>query len=258
MLLFKLLITPVLIGLIGIADRRWGSTVGGWLVGLPLTSAPVTAFVAIELGSGFARQMAVGILMGLISQALFCVAYTWLAQRVNWLASWLLGWMVFALSTSGLKLYTVALPIAFGAVISMLLLILWLWPPALDLPTSKSTPAWVLWGRMALGTSVVLLLSSSAQFLGPQLSGLLAPLPIFATVFAIFAHKLQGSQAAQTILHGVVVSSFACAVFFLVVSFGIERWGITLTFGSASIAAILTQAIALKSIKLVESQPAIN
>ena len=45
MLLFKLLLTPVIIGLVSLAGRRWGPAVSGWLVGLPLTSAPVVLFM---------------------------------------------------------------------------------------------------------------------------------------------------------------------------------------------------------------------
>ena len=67
MLIVKLTITTLLIELISLADRRWGATVGGLLLGLPLTSAPITAFVAIEVGRPFAAQMAAGILMGLLS-----------------------------------------------------------------------------------------------------------------------------------------------------------------------------------------------
>ncbi|HLI06681.1 MAG TPA: hypothetical protein VKV40_08945 [Ktedonobacteraceae bacterium] len=32
---FKLLLTPLLIGLVSLAGRRWGPAVSGWIVGLP-------------------------------------------------------------------------------------------------------------------------------------------------------------------------------------------------------------------------------
>ena len=35
LLVLKLILTPLLIGLISLAERRWGTRVGGWLVGLP-------------------------------------------------------------------------------------------------------------------------------------------------------------------------------------------------------------------------------
>ena len=50
LLVFKLLLTPLLIGLVSLAGRRWGPGVSGWLVGLPLTSAPVSLFLTLEQG----------------------------------------------------------------------------------------------------------------------------------------------------------------------------------------------------------------
>lgn len=245
MLVFKLLLTPLFMGLIGLADRRWGTTVGGWLVGLPLTSAPVSIFIALALGTTFASQMALGILLGLISQAAFCLTYAWLSFRVNWLFSWLIGWEVFGASTFAFEQISVPLPLLFLGVISSFALVLVLWPHSREQGASPKAPTWVLLGRMAIATGLVLVLTSIASLLGPHLSGLLSPLPIFATVFAVFAHKLQGGRPARHILHGVVVSSFACAVFFLFVAGMIQRWNIVATFGGATLLALLTQGAML-------------
>jgi hypothetical protein len=241
MLVFKLLLTPLLIGLISLADRRWGATVGGWLVGLPLTSAPVTVFVALELGTTFAAQMGVAILMGLLSQVVFCATYAWLSFRVNWLGSWPIGWAAFGVSTFVLQQIAMPLPLVFLGLISVLVLVLWRWPHSGGQADSPQAPAWAILGRMGVATSLVLVLTSTASLLGPRLSGLLSPLPVFATVFAIFAHKLQGGRPARQVLHGVIVSSFACAVFFLVVATGIEQWSLMVTFSGATIMALLTQ-----------------
>jgi hypothetical protein len=249
MIVFKLLLTPLFIGLIGLADRRWGARVGGWLVGLPLTSAPVTLFIALELGTTFASHMAMGILMGLISQAVFCLTYAWLSFRVNWLGSWLIGWGAFSASTFAFEQVSAPLPLVFLGVISSLVLVLFLWPQSGGRGGSSQTPAWALLGRMGIATSFVLLLTSTADLLGPHLSGLLSPLPIFATVFAVFAHKLQGGRPARQILHGVVVSSFACAVFFLLVAEYIEQWSIVATFSGATFFALLTQGSMLWLLK---------
>ena len=241
MLVFKLLLTPLFMGLIGLADRRWGSTVGGWLVGLPLTSAPVTIFITLELGTTFASQMALGILLGLISQAVFCLTYAWLSFRVNWLFSWLIGWGVFGASTFAFEQISLPLPLLFLGVISSFVLVLVLWPRSHEQGASLKEPAWAFLGRMATATGLVLVLTSIASLLGPHLSGLLSPLPIFATVFAVFAHKLRGGKPARQILHGVVVSSFACAVFFLFIAGVIQRWSIIATFSGATLLALLTQ-----------------
>ena len=76
MLLLKLILTPLLIGMASVAGRRWGPVVSGWLIGLPLTSAPVALFLAFEQGTTFASRVAQGTLMGLFSQAAFFAIFT--------------------------------------------------------------------------------------------------------------------------------------------------------------------------------------
>ena len=241
MLVFKLLLTPLFIALISLADRRWGAKVGGWLVGLPLTSAPVTLFITLELGTTFASHVASGVLMGLISQAIFCITYGWLSLWVNWVGSWLIGWGAFFAATFAFEQISPPLPLVFLGIISSLFLALFLWPKPGGQEVSTQAPAWATIGRMVMATTFVLVLTSTANLLGPHLSGLLSPLPIFATVFAVFAHKLQGARAARQVLHGVVVSSFACAVFFLLVAEYIGQWSIVATFSGATLCALLTQ-----------------
>lgn len=260
MLIFKLLLTPFLIGLISLADRRWGSRVGGLLVGLPLTSAPVTLFVALELGTPFASHMATGILMGLISQAVFCLTYAWLSFRLNWLGSWLVGWGLFGISTFVFQHVLLPLPLILFAVLSAFILVLLVWPRSNLQGVATRAPAWALWGRMVVATSFVLFLTSTAGLLGPQLSGLLSPLPIYSTVFAIFAHKLQGGVYARQILHGVIVSSFACAAFFVIVAVGIENWGILVTYCTATLCALFTQGVMVWLLKrrVISNQQRVN
>src|SRR5437660_5597437 len=128
MLAFKLLLAPVLVGLVSLVGRRWGPTVSGWLVGLPLTSGPVALFLALELGNAFASRAAQGTLTGLISVAAFCLAYSWLALRLNWLPTLLISWAAFFVSTFILEQFPPSLLLAFVAVIAVLALVLKLLP----------------------------------------------------------------------------------------------------------------------------------
>ena len=52
-----------------LAARRWGEAVGGWLVGLPLTSGPVAVFLALEQGPAFATDAAAASNAGVVAQA---------------------------------------------------------------------------------------------------------------------------------------------------------------------------------------------
>ncbi|MBL7590137.1 hypothetical protein INQ07_25710, partial [Escherichia coli] len=44
----KIVVTPTLMWAVSAAARRWGSLVGGLLSGLPLTSAPISIYLAAE------------------------------------------------------------------------------------------------------------------------------------------------------------------------------------------------------------------
>ncbi|HEY6411425.1 MAG TPA: hypothetical protein VIY29_28530, partial [Ktedonobacteraceae bacterium] len=81
MLILKLLLTPLFIAIVTLTGRRWGTLVSGWLVGLPLTSAPVILFLALEQGTTFASRAAQGTMSGTMSVACFCLAYSWLSLR---------------------------------------------------------------------------------------------------------------------------------------------------------------------------------
>ncbi len=77
----KLLLTPVLIAIATLAARRYGLALGGWLAGLPLVSAPVSIFLALEEGPEFAGSAARAGLLGLVAVAGFCLAYVLVARK---------------------------------------------------------------------------------------------------------------------------------------------------------------------------------
>src|SRR5215467_9882417 len=108
MLVFKLLLTPALIGLISLAGRRWGPAISGWLVGLPLTSGPITFLLALSHGDAFAAAVATGTLAGTLSQVAFCLAYAWLAVGLGrgWFVALLGATLAFAAGSAALQVLT--------------------------------------------------------------------------------------------------------------------------------------------------------
>ncbi|HEV2140327.1 MAG TPA: hypothetical protein VGT01_03975, partial [Candidatus Dormibacteraeota bacterium] len=117
-LALKLILTPLLVGAASLAARRWGSEIGGWLVGIPFTSAPVTFFLAIGPGPQFAARASVGILAGTLSQAAFALAYSWCARRLRWQAC-------LAAATGAFVVVTlVLLRVSAGAVVTFVVAVL--------------------------------------------------------------------------------------------------------------------------------------
>lgn len=215
-LALKLVITPVLVGVASLAGRRWGSAVGGWLVGIPFTSAPVAIFLALDPGPRFAAEAAVGIMAGAISQAAFCLGYSWVAQRRGWAVSLLAAGGGFAVAT--LVLNPVRPPAAetFVLVTVVLVVGLFLMPGRPDAGAEQTRfPRWDIPARMLVATLFVLVLTSAAPALGARLAGLLTPFPLYASVLAVFAHQFQGPDAAVGVLRGLLLGLFAFAAFFL-------------------------------------------
>jgi hypothetical protein len=101
-LVLKLVVTPLLIAAASLAGRRWGQAVGGWLVGLPLTSGPVAFFLALDHGVAFAAAAASGSLAGAVAEAGFGLAYAWSARR-GWPAALAAACVVFALIAAALQ-----------------------------------------------------------------------------------------------------------------------------------------------------------
>jgi hypothetical protein len=243
--LFKLILSPLLIGAVSLLGRRWGPAISGWLIGLPLTSGPVVLFLALDQGTAFATTAAQGIMPGIISVGIFCLIYSRLARHWGWLPTMLAGWLVVLGSTAVLSQVAVPAVVGFLAVVVALTTILRLLPESNGAALVSTPPRWEIPLRMVVATAFVLAVTGLAQLLGPHLSGLLAPFPIFATILSVFTHHGQGAAAAGRLLRGVVLGSFSFAGFFLVVAALLQPAGIGVTFLCASLVALAIQGASL-------------
>lgn len=248
-LALKLLLTPCLIAAATLSGRRWGPGVSGWLIGFPLTSAPVSVLLYLQHGPLFASQSAAGTLAGQASVCAFCLAYSTAARRWCWPASAGLGLLVFLLSTLVWTCFSLALLPVFAMVMVVIAVVARLMPRQVAPSVMIAPPAWDLPARMAVAAVFVVSLTTFAGAFGPQLSGLLSPLPIFGTVLAVFTHRAQGGAAAGQLLRGIVLGSGGFAVFFLVVGALLPGVSAIWTYLLATLAALLVNGFALRLIR---------
>lgn len=244
LLIFKLVATPVLLAAATFASRRWGETIGGFLVGLPLTSGPISVFLALEYGADFARQAAAGSLYGTIAQAAFCYAYFRFAPN---------GWPVaIACATSGFfaaALLTRASGVEYWQSFVLTLiavgLVLWRTPNDRSKSSTIAIPWWDLPFRMVLLTFLVISVTLIAPYIGATSSGIIASFPFIATILAIFSHRSFGPAAAQRIVRGMVTGLLGFSTFFVVLSFLLDRSGLVTAYLLATVGTFAVQAIVL-------------
>ncbi len=104
-------------------------------------------------------------------------------------------------------------------------------------------PSWDLPLRAGCALVLVLTLTAIAGWLGPRLSGLLAPFPIIATVLATFTHAQRGTAEALRLLRGMVAGFGAFALFCFTLAVSLRGLGTGAAFALATGIALGTQAL---------------
>jgi hypothetical protein len=99
--------------------------------------------------------------------------------------------------------------------------------------------------RAGCALALVLTLTAVAGWLGPQLSGLLAPFPVIATVLATFTHAQRGHGEAQHLLRWLLGGYGAFALFCFALAEGLRPLGIALGFALATAVALAAQGAVL-------------
>jgi hypothetical protein len=245
LLVLKLALTSALIAAATLAARRWGFVVGGLFAGLPLTSGPVSVFLALEQGKAFAAHAAQATLLGIMAVSVFCLAYIYTSRGLWWPESSLLALAFYFIATLGLsfvRLGAAAAALAVPVVIAVTLAATGTSPP---FPALRRRSKWDLPGRMLAATATVILITACAAFVGPVWSGLLSPFPVFACIMAASTHRQHSSVAAQHVLRGVLIGSFGFSAFFIIVEVFLQHADPTAVYAAATAAALTVNAAAV-------------
>ncbi|MGY2050731.1 hypothetical protein [Methylobacterium sp. JK268] len=228
----KLVVTPLLMGLVSLAGRRWGGLVGGVVAGLPLTSGPISVYLALEQGPAFAAGAAAGALQGLAAVMASYAAYAVASRRWGLAGSVLAGLGAYAAcAVALLRIGSDGLALA----LCLAALLVALRPEAGEgraaggaAPSRFDLPA-----RMAAATLLVLGVTGAAPHLGPTLSGLASPIPVLGWPLIVFAHRQGGGAEARATLRGIAAGSLGVVLFNLVVAHGLVRDGLLPTYALA-------------------------
>lgn len=240
--------TPILIAVASLVGRRWGSSVSGWLVGLPFTSGPVVFFIALDQGTSFAAATATAVLGGAIASVVFAFVYAQVAFRTKrrWPLCLGAGYLALVIVTFYLEFIEFSTVFAFIAAVLVLLLSIHFFPRFSIEASSTKYPRWDLPARMIAATLFVLLVTDFAGALGSHLSGLITPFPVYTSILAVFNQGSSGIGSALALLRGLLYGLFSFVVFFLVVALSIGTLGTLPTFAIALGIAIVVQGITFR------------
>lgn len=244
-LVLKVLLTPALIGLISLVERKFGHGVAGWFAALPMTSGPVSVFLAVELGPRFAQDAAIGTMVGIGAVSLFCLGYAHTAKLGPWPLALSVAYALFFAGATFFALLDFRLAAAVIITFPVLLVALLAMPRdrvrrRLPVPLRMEVPL-----RMLVATVIVVGLTEAAARLGSDWTGVLSPVPVFATVLASFAHHRAGPRAPRRLLRGIVAGSFGFGTFFAVVALLLPEAPLLPTYLVASLAALGVNAFTL-------------
>ena len=245
LLLLKLCLVPALVGSVTLATRRWGPRIGGWLTALPIIAGPTLCFYAIEQGNEFAAGAAQATLAGLVGVAAHSVIYARSCRRWSWRASLFIAWFAFAAVTA---LFYLAQPdLVWSLILALVSFVVAkrILPPRRSVAGVSRNPARDLLLRMAAALGLVFALTSTANRLGPALSGFLTPFPIATAIIAAFTQAEHGPDAVAAYFHGFVPALNSFAFFCFVFASSLSRIGLPLALALALCVQLLIQTFNL-------------
>ena len=251
LLLVKLTLAPLLIWLATLATRRWGPAIGGWIAAFPLTSGPVSVFLALEQGREFAAVAAMNSILGIAAVAAFCIVYAKSARRFSWTIAFPCACVAHFVLLFILSLTPSILPLAIALSIAILgAALLVIGRPDVQ-PGPVPSPWWDVPLRMAAAVGVLLLITGIASYIGPKWSGLISPFPVFVSVLGVFAHVQSGSAAAHQLMRGTLIGSFAFVAFFIAVALTVCDVSLPLVY---LLATAVTLAVNVAMLRVVQGR----
>jgi uncharacterized membrane protein (GlpM family) len=242
LLVLKLLLVPSFIGLISLAERRWGPTIAGWLAGLPAVAGPILFLLWLEKGAAFPRSATVYSLAAVAPVTAFAVVYAWSSRRWAWPVTTVLAysmWLLFAVAIVMLPvgIFSAAAWAAVSLVIAPRVFPRQMSTPFIAQPPRSNTTA-----RMLAGVVLSLFVTSMADIGGTRVSGVLSLFPVISGILAVSIHRNDGSAAAIAVLRGIASGLWSLAAFCATLVI-VPSEDIGYAFGAATSVAIGAQAL---------------
>jgi hypothetical protein len=146
-------------------------------------------------------------------------------------------------------------PIDLAASVLAVGIVLALLPKRAEPVPSAPAPRWEIPLRMLTAALLVLAITTAAVGLGPRLSGLLSPIPVFTITLVIFTHSRQGPEPVFVFLGGLQYGLFSFAAFCAVVAVLLEPYGLGVAIAAGLVAFLGVYALVRTVLRRFPSPP---
>jgi hypothetical protein len=249
--LLRLALVPAAIWLATLAARRWGHAVSGYLGGLPLIGGPITLYLALDHGAGFAARSATFTLAAILGQGAHLLAFAHVAKRARWPVALAAGWAGFGLIAIAVAALDPGPGLALALAVAGLSAA-WIGLPR---PRHPAVPAYIPPAELRLRLVAAFMLAAvilwSADALGPVASGILLSMPVTGSIMPPFTLALYGADSVARLTRGFVVGLTGFATFFLAVALAAVPWGMPGAFAAAIAGALVAVVVASKILRIV-------
>jgi hypothetical protein len=96
-----------------------------------------------------------------------------------------------------------------------------------------------------LTAALILVLTVAAELFGPVVGGMLAALPVLASVLAVFTHRVHGSDATIGLLGGMLTGMAGFVAFCAAIALLAAPAGTAVAFAVATVCAVVAQGLML-------------
>lgn len=240
--LAKLAIAPAFVVIVTLVARRMGPQAAGFLAALPIVGGPILGVLVATHGSAFGATSALGTALGTAATMIFALVYARLAPRLGPAACLASAYAAYFAAAAASTRIPVSWPAAVVVPLASWLFVLRAFPdgalPGRPLPA----PAWDLPVRALATLLLVATVTSVARLAGPELSGLITPMPIITAVLAVFSHAQGGAEVSALMLRALVRGLFTFLTFFWLVAGLLPRTSAPLAFAAAVASCLLLHA----------------
>ncbi len=240
----KAILTAITVAAVLMMAQFLGRRVAGIFAGLPIISAPVLLWVALDQGVVFAARTALGIVTASGLMVLFCLTYERVARRTNVFFTIIVSLVTMGVAALIVAAFDASLAFVFVTAIAACMAAVRLIPnPASVSSKSRSSRRVIVLTALAAG-AMSAVIGAHAHEVGPLWVGLIASLPIISICVLIHQQITATHHDVQRFLHGYLMGLVGKACFAAAFSMLVVRDELWIAFAGAALAAFFVLMVA--------------